>query len=128
MLSFCLIWSRSKKITEVKNLASLSYMKNSLFPNVLHCRYPTIWQAKENSVVRHFETLTSFKIIIQGQPLTCWLHLLNYFYTFVTVPDPGKGVCADPVNKDAILEGGGPGPLGGNKERQLSPDKGRGKT
>ncbi len=44
------------------------------------------------------------------------------------VPDPSKGVCADPVNRDAILEGGGPGPPGGNKERQLSPDKGRGKT
>jgi hypothetical protein len=46
----------------------------------------------------------------------------------VNVPDPGKGVCADPVNRGGILEGGGPGPPGGNKERQLSPDKGRGKT
>jgi hypothetical protein len=45
----------------------------------------------------------------------------------MTVPDPGKGVCADPVNGGAILEGGGPGPPGGNKGRQLSPDKGRGK-
>jgi hypothetical protein len=44
------------------------------------------------------------------------------------VPDPGKGVCANPVNRGAILEGGGRGPPGGNKERQLSPDKGRGKT
>ncbi len=43
------------------------------------------------------------------------------------VPDPGKGVCADPVNRGAILEGGGPGPPGGNKEGQLSPDRGRGK-
>ncbi len=47
---------------------------------------------------------------------------------FISVPDPGKGVCADPVNRGAILEGGGPGPPGGNKERQLSPNKGRGKT
>jgi hypothetical protein len=46
----------------------------------------------------------------------------------IGVPDPGKGVCADPVNRDAILEGGSPGPPGGNKELQLSPDKGRGKT
>jgi hypothetical protein len=47
---------------------------------------------------------------------------------FVTasVPDPGKGVCADPVNGVAIFERGDP--QGGNKERQLSPDKGRGKT
>jgi hypothetical protein len=42
--------------------------------------------------------------------------------------DPGKGVCTDPVNGVTILEGGGPDPQGGNKERQLSPDKGRGKT
>ncbi len=45
----------------------------------------------------------------------------------ILVPDPGEGVCGDPVNRGAIL-GGGPGPQGGNKERQLSPDKGRGKT
>jgi hypothetical protein len=44
------------------------------------------------------------------------------------VPDPGKGVCADPVNRGATLGKGGPDPQGGNKERQLSPDKGRDKT
>ncbi len=44
------------------------------------------------------------------------------------VPDPGKGVCADPVNGGAILGNGGPNPQGGNKERQLNPDKGRDKT
>jgi hypothetical protein len=46
----------------------------------------------------------------------------------VSVPDPGKGVCADPVNGGAILGKGGPNPQGRNKERQLSPDKGRVKT
>ncbi len=45
-----------------------------------------------------------------------------------SVPDPGKGVCADPVNGGAILGKGGQDPRGGNKERQLSPDKGREKT
>ncbi len=45
-----------------------------------------------------------------------------------SVSDPGEGVCADPVNRGAILGEGGPGPPGGNKERQLSPDKGRRKT
>ncbi len=45
----------------------------------------------------------------------------------LTVPDPGEGVCVDPVNRGAILEGEGPGPPSGDKERQLSPDKGRGK-
>ncbi len=44
------------------------------------------------------------------------------------VPDPGKGVCTEPVNGGAILGKGGPDPQGGNKERQLSPDKGRDKT
>ncbi len=42
-----------------------------------------------------------------------------------TVPDPGKGVCADPVNGAAILGKEGPDPQGGNKERQ---GKGREKT
>ncbi len=46
----------------------------------------------------------------------------------MSVPDPGKGVCADPVNGGAILGKGGPEPQGGSKERQLSPDKGRVKT
>jgi hypothetical protein len=46
----------------------------------------------------------------------------------IIVPDPGKGVCADPVNGGAILGKGGPDPQGGNKERQLSPDRGREKT
>ncbi len=45
-----------------------------------------------------------------------------------SVPDPGEGVCADPVNGGAILGKGGPDPQGGKKERQLSQDKGREKT
>ncbi len=45
-----------------------------------------------------------------------------------TVPDPGKGVCADPVNEAAILGKEGPDPRGGSKGRQLSPDKGWEKT
>jgi hypothetical protein len=45
-----------------------------------------------------------------------------------SVPDPDKGVCADPVNGGAILGKGGQEPQGGNKECQLSPDKGRVKT
>jgi hypothetical protein len=45
-----------------------------------------------------------------------------------SVVDPGKGVCADPVNRDAILGKGGTGPGGGNKERQFSQDRGRDKT
>ncbi len=50
--------------------------------------------------------------------------ILDYYI----VPDPGERVCADPVNGGAILGKGGPDPQGGNKERQLSPDKGRGRT
>ncbi len=44
------------------------------------------------------------------------------------VPDPGKGVCADPVNGGAIFGKGGLDPRDRNRERQLSPDKGRDKT
>ncbi len=46
----------------------------------------------------------------------------------VPVSDPGKGVCADPVNGGAILGKGGPDPHSRDRERQLAPDKGRGKT
>jgi hypothetical protein len=45
-----------------------------------------------------------------------------------SVSDPDEGVCADPVNGGAILGRGGPESQGGNKERQLRPDKGREKT
>ncbi len=45
-----------------------------------------------------------------------------------SVPDPGKGVCVDPVNGAAILGKEGPDPRGGNKGSQLGPDKGREKT
>jgi hypothetical protein len=55
-------------------------------------------------------------------------NLLDKVMEDVTLPDPGKGVCADPVNGGAILGKGGPVPQSGNKERQLSPDKGGEKT
>jgi hypothetical protein len=45
-----------------------------------------------------------------------------------SVSDPGKGVCADPVNGGAILGKGGLDPHSRDRERQLAPDKGRGKT
>ncbi len=40
-----------------------------------------------------------------------------------SVRDPGKGVCADPVERAAILEVKGPGPPVGVSECQLSPDR-----
>ncbi len=42
----------------------------------------------------------------------------------VIVSDPGKGVCADPVDGGR----GGPDPHSRDREHQLAPDKGRGKT
>jgi hypothetical protein len=45
-----------------------------------------------------------------------------------SVLDPGKGVCADPVGRDATLGAGGPGPPVGAGEHQLSPDRGGEKT
>jgi hypothetical protein len=44
------------------------------------------------------------------------------------VLDPEKGVCADPVDGGAIFGGGGPDPHSRDRERQLAPDKGSGKT
>ncbi len=58
----------------------------------------------------------------------CLFLLSQITFWYSPVPDPGKGVCANPVNGGAILGKGGPDPQGGNKERQLSPDKGREKT
>jgi hypothetical protein len=51
----------------------------------------------------------------------------NKLYNSVVL-DPSKGVCADPVRRDAILGVEGPGPPVGVSERQLSPDRGDGKT
>jgi hypothetical protein len=45
-----------------------------------------------------------------------------------SVSDPGKGVCADPVDGGAILGRGGLDPHSRDREHQLAPDKGRGKT
>jgi hypothetical protein len=42
----------------------------------------------------------------------------------LTVTDNGEGVCVDPGEKGAILEAGGPGPLGGEKGWQLASDSG----
>ncbi len=64
-----------------------------------------------------------FELIRNCAPVPC-----IYFIKYVFVLDPGKGVCTDPVNGGTILGKGGPDPQGGNKERQLSPDKGRDKT
>jgi hypothetical protein len=41
---------------------------------------------------------------------------------------PGKGECADPVNKDAILGRVGGGRPGQNRKRQFNSDTGDGKT
>jgi hypothetical protein len=41
---------------------------------------------------------------------------------------PGKGVCADPVNGSAILGEGRPNPHSRDREHQLAPDRGGGKT
>ncbi len=46
----------------------------------------------------------------------------------VIVLDPEKGVCADPVEGDAILGVGGRGPPIGVSEHQLSLDRGGKKT
>jgi hypothetical protein len=46
----------------------------------------------------------------------------------ISVLDPERGVCADPVGRDATLRVGGPGPPVRVSEHQLSPDRGGEKT
>ncbi len=46
----------------------------------------------------------------------------------IIVLDPKKGVCTDPVRRDAIVGVEGPGPPVGVSEHQLSPDRGGEKT
>ncbi len=41
------------------------------------------------------------------------------------VPDPGKGVCADPVNGAAILGKGGPDPPRQEQEVSVEPRQGK---
>ncbi len=50
------------------------------------------------------------------------------FHIIVPVLDPKKEVCADPVNRGAILGRGEPDPHSRGRVRQLAPDKGSGKT
>jgi hypothetical protein len=51
---------------------------------------------------------------------------VDILYLIVLYPE--KGVCADPVDKGAILGERGGKPHSSDKERQLAPDIGRGKT
>ncbi len=44
----------------------------------------------------------------------------------VTVVDPGKGVCADPVNGGAILGKGGTGPQRREQGASVGPRQGKG--
>ncbi len=57
-----------------------------------------------------------------------YLYIYPGLLWILIVVDPGKGVCADPVNRDAILGKGGTGPGDRDKERQLSPDREGDKT
>ncbi len=63
---------------------------------------------------------------------SCPRRIPAWFYSpyiqICTVLNPGKGVCTDPVERGAILEVEGPGPPSGDSERQLSPDRGGGRT
>jgi hypothetical protein len=67
-------------------------------------------------------------VVLSSQPYFSIFLKRPTITSYLTVMDPGKGVCADPVNRDAILGKGGIGPKGGNKERQLSSDRERDKT
>jgi hypothetical protein len=61
-------------------------------------------------------------------PMEAWKAVLNEVPTKLSVLDPNEGVCADPVERVAILEVKGPGPPDEVSECQLSPDRGDEKT
>ncbi len=48
------------------------------------------------------------------------------FFSFIGVVDPGKGVCADPVNGGAILGKGGTGPQRREQRASVEPGQGKG--
>jgi hypothetical protein len=92
------------------------------FSNTIYIEYNISYFANFKIEICDYPSLAS-KNNLQKEPGNGVFKL-----TCSNVPDPGKGVCGDPVNGGAILGKGGPGPQGGNKERQLNPDKGREKT
>ncbi len=61
---------------------------------------------------------------ISGAQL-CTLPLF-YCTGFITVVDPGKGVCTDPVNGGAILGKGGTGPQRRKQRASVEPGQGKG--
>ncbi len=64
-----------------------------------------------------------------GRAIGIWIGIVSISEEMVRdVLDPDKGVCADPADGGAILGRGEPDPHSENRERQLAPDKGRGKT
>ncbi len=67
-------------------------------------------------------------ILDPGTVVNTYVYVLCWLSWILCVLNPGKGVCADPVEKGAILEVKGPGPPSGDSEGQLSPDRGGGKT
>ncbi len=67
-------------------------------------------------------------ILFQNYILSNRIFLLRAVGHSLSVLDPGKGVCADPADGGAILGKGEPDPHSRDRERQLAPDKGRGKT
>jgi hypothetical protein len=78
--------------------------------------------ASSSYVVNPFMTRKSSNI-----PEILTMDSANYS-KIIFVSDPDKGVCADPAVGGDIFGKGGPDPHSGNRELQLAPDKGRGKT
>ncbi len=60
-----------------------------------------------------------------ARPNNFWFIQLH-FLEGLTVVDPGKGVCADPVNGGAILGKGGTGPQRREQRESVEPGKGKG--
>jgi hypothetical protein len=68
------------------------------------------------------------KFLIAQYKIIKFQNIAHFNSAMVFVSHPGKGECADPVIKDAILEGAGGRRPGRNRERQFGSDTGDGKT
>ncbi len=94
----------------------------------IYCGIIALDGGQGSSWNRPWVSLPEMIVLIKKTFSRSFKDLLIFFVAKDNVLDPGKGVCADPVETVAILEVKGLGPPGGVSECQLSPERGGEKT
>ncbi len=100
----------------------------SLVHGVLVLEVPCLVLRLSDVLVLQVSCLVLRPLFLLASCLVFWCCGPRLVLRLPSVLNPGKGVCADPVERGAILEGEGPGPPSGDSEHQLSPDREGGKT